>query len=68
MVWYVMLFLIFQDQHAVELSRVDEKVREALHAKDEAISALRRELMSAESRCREAEDLLAALNSDIAIH
>ncbi|CAE7364996.1 unnamed protein product [Symbiodinium microadriaticum] len=54
-----------QAQHTAELSRVDEKVRQALAAKDEVIQGLQRELEEAQRRSLEAEELLESLNSDI---
>jgi hypothetical protein len=59
--------LLPQSAHEHELQLIDEKVRVALHSKDESIETLRRELQIAHERYRQAEDLLESLNKNLIV-
>ena len=54
-----------QARHVHELQLVDEKVRQALHKKDDIILNLRSQLDQIHKESKEAESLLMDLNSNI---
>ena len=54
-----------QARHVHELQLVDEKVRQALHKKDDIILNLRSQLDQIHKESKEAESLLMVLNSNI---
>ena len=55
-----------RERHASELNAIDEKVRQAMRAKDDIITKLRTQLLDTENKLKEAEDFIAGINRDLA--
>ena len=54
----------FEKGHAIQLARVDEKIRRVVEAKDTEIQRLRIQLAKSESRNKVTDDMLKQLNKE----
>lgn len=54
-----------REKHATELNTIDDKVRQAMRAKDDIITKLRTQLFDAEAKLKQAEDFIAGINRDL---